>query len=186
MSSLTPRDRWLACSLPALVTFLIAGLFIIRPANRDLANLRKRVQNQGPLSARLELVEAAKVEEVTLRNSIEGLRKAIDEDGHKFDRNWSMQQISRLCAQHGIGLTATSAEPSTRLSASLREAAKSFARDPSPPQVWRFELVGTYPAVVALLDDLQKTKPMIVPIGLSMVTNKNERKPATWNLSIWL
>lgn len=188
MAPLTTRDKWLAAALPAMVTLLAGWIFFTRPAGRELASLRQRVENQGPLAARLALVARAQEEHKDLEKLIVEKRSAVPEGESVFDHNWALQQVSVLCATHGLSLNATSPESSGKLSTALKEAGESLkdATNATEPQVWRIELSGTYPSVLKLLQDLQKSKPLIVPLNLSMQTNKNARKPATWVLTLWL
>ena len=188
MTALTTRDKWLAAALPTLVTLLVGWIFFLRPAARDLASLRQRVENQGPLVARQALVARAQADRADLEKAITEKRHASPEDASAFDRNWAMQQVSVLCATHGLSLNATGPEPNGKLPPALQEAIPAFVRTPdsTPPQVWRIELSGSYTGVLKLLEGLQKSKPLIVPINLSMQADRNERKPATWVLTLWL
>jgi hypothetical protein len=188
MSSLTARDKWLAACLPAFVTLLFGWLFFLRPSERSLSNLRQRVENQGPLSARQALVVNTQAMRADLEKAIADKRSAPAEEGGVFDRNSAMQQVSLLCAANGLSLNATSHERGGRLPPALQEATAALTRAPNtaPPQIWRIELSGTYPDMVKLLAGLQKSKPLIVPLSVSMQTGKNERKPATWILTLWL
>lgn len=188
MNALTIRDKWLAAALPALVTLLGGWFFFIRPANRELASLRQRVENQGPLSARQLLAAQAQADRADLEKIIAEKRASQSEDEGVFDRNWALQQVSVLCATLGLSLNATAPEPAGKLPPALQDATAAFLRLPNstPPQVWRIELSGSYSSVLKLLEGLQKSKPLIVPLNLSMQVDKNERKPATWVLTLWL
>ena len=187
MSALTLRDKWLAAALPAMLVLLCGWIFFLRPANRDLVKLRQRVENQGPLIARQALVVRAQTDRDDLEKATADQRSAPVEEG-VFDRNFAMQQVSQLCAEHGLSLNATVLEPAGKLPPALQEAASALSRvaNATPPQVWRIELSGSYPGMVKLLGGLQKTKPLIVPLNLSMEADKNERKPAKWVLTLWL
>jgi hypothetical protein len=182
------RDKWLAAVLPALVTLLAGWIFFLRPASRELAGLRQRVENQGPLSARQTLLLSARTERLNLEKMIAIKRAAAAGEAGAFDRNGAMQQVSRLCAAHNLSLNAAAPEPGGKLPRALQEAAAALSRmeDGVPPQVWRIELDGSYPGVVRLLEALGKTKPLIVPLNLSMEAGKNERNPAKWTISLWL
>jgi hypothetical protein len=188
MNALTTRDKWLAAALPALVTLLGGWIFVTRPATRELASLRQRVENQGPLIARQALVAGAQADRADLEKVIAEKRTESTEHEGVFDRNWALQQVSRLCAAHGLSLNATAPEPGGKLPPALQEASTAYLRVPNaaPPQVWRIELSGSYPGVLKLLEGLQNSKPLIVPLNLSMQADKNERKPATWVLTLWL
>ncbi len=181
---MTVRDKWLAAALPALVTLLAGWIFFLRPAGRELAALRQRVENQGPL--RQALVISAKAERLNLEKAVAEKRGTSSAETCAFDRNAAMQQISLLCAAHGLSLNGTAPEPAGKLPPALQEAAAALSRGGTAPQVWRVELNGSYPAVVKLLEGLGKTNPLIVPLNLSMEAGKNERKPAKWVISLWL
>ncbi|RYD82788.1 MAG: hypothetical protein EOP84_08900 [Verrucomicrobiaceae bacterium] len=188
MAQLTTRDKWLAAALPAMVTLLAGWLFVTRPAGRELSILRQRVESQGPLATQLALVVRAQEERSDLEKLITEKRNAVPEDEAVFNHNLALQQVSVLCATHGLSLNSTLPETGGRLSSPLEEASVSLRRAPNAtqPQVWRIELSGHYPSILKLLQDLQRTKPLIVPLNLSMQANKNVRKPATWVLTLWL
>lgn len=186
MSTLATRDRWLAAALPALVTLLGGWLFFLRPAAREVATLRQRVENQGPPAARQALAARAQAERADLEKALAEKRATPAGEDGVFDRNWAMQQVSLLCSAHGLSLDSTAPEPGGKLPPALHEATAALGRKGTPPQVWRIELSGSFPGVVKLLDGLQKAKPLIVPLNLSMETGRNERHPAKWVLALWL
>ena len=186
MSTMTTRDKWLAAALPALITLFVGWLFFLRPASRELAGLRQRVENQGALSNRQALVAAAQLERTDLEKDIAEKRRSPAKEGGVFDRNWAMQQVSLLSAAHGLSLNATAPDPAGKLPPVLQEATAAMTPHATPPQVWRIELTGAYPGVVKLLTGLQKSKPLIIPLNLSMEIGKNERHPAKWVLTLWL
>jgi hypothetical protein len=107
-------------------------------------------------------------------------------DESVFDRNSAMQQVSLLCAAHELSLDKSALETGAQLSPALKDAAPALASGGLAPQVWRIELSGAYPNVVKLLEGLQKSKPLIVPLNLTMQTGKTERQPASWVLTLWL
>ena len=186
MSAMTQRDKWLAAALPALLTLLIGWLFFLRPAGREIASLRQRVQNQGTLEARKALVANAQADRADLENAITSKRATPVDAESVFDRNWALQQVSLLCAAHGLSLNKSAAEPGAQLSPTLKDALHALTATDATPQVWRLELSGAYPNVVKLLEGLQKSKPLIVPLNLSMQTGKTERQPSIWVLTLWL
>lgn len=186
MSVMTVRDKWLAAAIPALLTLLIGWLVYLRPAGREVAQLRQRVTNQGSLDARKAQVAAAQVDLVELQKSIAEKRAEPAAVGSFFDRNWAMQQISLLCEAHGLGLEKAAPDPSGPLAPLLRESLPAIGNTGTAPQVWRVEVSGNYPAVVKLLAGLEKAKPLIVPLNISMQTGKTERHPSFWVLTLWL
>jgi hypothetical protein len=186
MSAMTARDKWLAAALPALLTLLIGWFFFLRPASREIAALRQRVENQGPLSTRQALAKAAQAECAELEKSVAEKRRAPAAEDGVFDRNWAMQQVSLLCAAHSLSLNSTAPEQNGKLPPELQEASAAMTGNATLPQVWRIELSGPYPGMVKLLDGLQRAKPLIIPLNLSMETGKNERQPAKWVLTLWL
>jgi hypothetical protein len=187
MSAMSIRDKWLAAALPAMVTLLLGWLIFLRPAQRETATLRQRVINQGPISARQALVTRAQAERADLEQTLAERRTAPREEDGVFDRNWAMQQVSLLCATHGLSLNATALESGAKLPPALQEATAALQRGGgTSPQVWRIEVSGAYASVVRLLVGLQKTQPLIVPLNLSMKAGRTERQPALWTLSLWL
>ena len=186
MNTMTARDKWLAAALPALLTLLIGSLFFLRPAGREITQFRQRVQNQGTLEARKALFVRAQVDRSELDNALAEKRRALAGEESVFDRNWAMQQVSLLCSAHSLSLNKSSPELGAQLSPALKAALPALAGSGTPPQVWRLELGGAYPGVVKLLEGLQKSQPLIVPLNLSMQIGKTERQPATWVLTLWL
>ena len=86
-------------------------------------------------------------------------------------------------------MSETKLEPGDgKLPAALKTAALSLTHNTAatPPQVWRIGLGGSYSNVMKLLEGLQQAEALIVPLNLSMQADKNERKPATWALTLWL
>jgi len=186
MTTYLPRDRWLAATLPALLTLLIGWLAFIRPASNENAKILQRVESQGPLEARKALVTRAQADREVLEKSIAAKRGNSASDESVFDRNWAMQQISLLCGVHGLSLEKSAPDPAAQLSPALKDALPAFSARGTAPQVWRLEFSGAYPNVVKLLDGLQQAKPLVVPLNLSMQTGKSERRPASWVLTLWL
>jgi hypothetical protein len=186
MNTMTTRDKWLSAALPALLTLLLGWLIGLRPAGREIAQLRQRVHNLGSLESRKALLAAAQATRADLEKTVAEKRSAPAGDRIAFDRNWAMQQVSVLCDTHGLSLEKSNADPAAQLSPVLRDALPALAGSGPPPQVWRLELSGSYPNVVKLLEGLRKAKPLIVPLNLSMQSGKTERHPTTWVLTLWL
>lgn len=189
MSTLPTRDRWLAAALPALVVLLAGWVFYIRPAAKEASLLERRVENQGSLQARQDMVSRARAEQSQLESAVARLREAPPPVGAVFNRNLAMQHISRLCETNLLSLSETKLEPGDgKLPAALKTAALLLTKNSggTPPQVWRIEMSGSYSNVMKLLDGLQQANALIVPLNLSMQADKNERKPATWAMTLWL
>ena len=189
MNPLSLRDRWLAAALPALVILLVGWVFYLRPAEKAISLLAQRVENQGSLQAKQDMISLARNQQASLETTVAQLRDARPPAGVVFNRNLAMQQISRECDAHGLSLTETKLNPSdAQLPAALRTAALSLNHPPGAtlPQIWQIELTGTYGNVMKLLGGLQDADALIVPLNLSMTTDKRERKPTSWTLTLWL
>ena len=189
MSTLSTRDRWLAAALPAIAVFLAGWVFYLRQAAKEVSLLERRVENQGPLQARQDLVSRARAGQAGLENTVARFRDASPPAGAVFNRSLALQHISRLCETHRLNLSETKLEPGDgKLPAALKTAALSLTNSTAgtPPQVWRIGLGGSYSNVMKLLEGLQQAEALIVPLNLSMQADKNERKPATWALTLWL
>jgi hypothetical protein len=189
MNTLPTRDRWLAAALPALLILLSGWLFTIRPAAKEVSLLERRVENQGTLQTRLDMVSNARAGQAELEKNLARLRETLPPPGSVFNRNIAMQQISQLCETHRLSLSETKLELGDgKLPASLKTAETSLIKSASgpPPQVWRIELVGSYSNVMKLLDGLQHTQALIVPLKVFMQADKNERQPTTWAMTLWL
>lgn len=186
MNTMTLRDRWLACAIPAMLTLLLGWLIVLRPAAREVASLQQRVRTQGSLASHQALLAGAQADRAELEKAIADKRALPVGEGSVFDRNRAMQEVSLLCEEHHVKLEKSALDSSAQLPPTLKDALPAFATGGTRPQVWRLEVSGTYPNVVKLLDGLQKTKPLIVPLNLSMRSGKSERYPATWKLTLWL
>ncbi len=186
MTAMSTRDKWIVATLLPVFTLFIGALVFLRPVARQISGLDQRVQNQGFLAARQALVAAAREENSRLEKAIAEKRRTPGGEDGVFDRNWAMQQVSQLCDANGLSLDKSSPDPAAQLSPALKEALPAFAAGGTPPQVWRLEFSGAYPNVVKLLAGLQKAKPLIVPLNLSMQSGKTERQPASWVLTLWL
>ena len=183
------RDRWLAATLPAWLVLLVGWALVIRPQLQEVDSLRKRVENQGTPAALRDQANRLRAEATEREAAVAERRKALEAATRTFGQNAAMGEISALCEAQGLSLDASTAEISTsRLPAVLQSAATSFAGLPGAtiPQTWRLELRGSYSGVLKLLDGLGKAKPLVVPLSLSMVSDKNERRPASWVLILWL
>jgi hypothetical protein len=172
----------------ALITLLAGWQIILRPAGRDLTNLRQRVANHGSPSDRQALLVRTQTECTELDKSVTERRGAPGDDGIILDRNAAMQQISQLCTAHGLVLNAASIEASGKLPPALQEATTALksGTNQQTPQVWRVEFNGAYAGAVKLLEGIQRSKPLIVPLSITMETARNERQPAKWALLLWL
>jgi hypothetical protein len=186
MNTMSTRDRWLAAALPAMISLLIGWMVLLRPAGREVAQLRQRVENQGTLEARRMLLASERADRAEMEEAIEDRRRNPVGEESVFDRNRAMQLVSMLCAAHGLSLDKSSPEPGAPLAPSLKDAVPALVGAGMPPQVWRIELTGNYAGVVKLLEGLQKSTVLIVPLNLSMQTGKTERQPAAWVLTLWL
>ena len=189
MTPRTTREKWLLSILPAFGVFVIGWVFFLRPAHQTVAILRKRVEQQGSLSAKQALVAQAQAERASLEKAVAARRAAAagnEEPG--FDRNWAMQQVSLLCAANDLSLNTAAPDTSAKLPPALKDATAALTRNgkATQPQVWRIELTGGYTGMVNLLDGLQKAKPLIVPLTVSMETARTERRPSKWVLTLWL
>lgn len=189
MNTLPTRDRWLAAALPALVVLLAGWIFYLRPVAKEVSLLERRVENQGPLDARQDMVSRARAGQAELEKTVADLRENRPLASAVFNRNLAMQSISQLCETNGVSLSETKLEPGDgKLPPALKTAALLLTNHAggTPPQVWRIELGGSYANVMKLLDGLKKAEALIVPLNLSMKADKSERKPATWAMTLWL
>ena len=188
MTPKTTREKWLVSLLPAFGVFFLGWLIFLRPAERTVTEMRDRVEKQGPISAKRALVAQAQTERVALEKAVATRRTAPAGEEAVFDRNWAMQQVSVLCAANGLSLDTAAPEPAAKLPSTLQEATPALTHNTgaTPPQVWRIELTGNYAGILNLLDGLQKAKPLIVPLTISMQTGKSERQPSKWVLVLWL
>ncbi|MES2571604.1 MAG: hypothetical protein V4710_16315 [Verrucomicrobiota bacterium] len=186
MNTMTLRDRWLAAALPAMLILLLGWLILLRPAGREVAQLRQRVQNQGSLDARRALVASAQADRADLEKAIAEKRRLPLGEESVFDRNWALQQISRLCVAQGLSLNKSAPDPVAQLSPALKNSLPLLAGNGTPPQLWRLELGGTYPGIVKLLEGLQRSTPLIIPLNLSMESGRTARQPSAWVLTLCL
>ena len=183
------KDRWLAVSLPTLLAALVGWAFVIQPQLKEIDLLEKRVGNQGGPAALREQAVRLEAEATARETAAVERRKSLEASARTFGQNAAMGEISALCEAHCLSLDASTVEiGEARLPTPLKNAAKAFAGLPgaTAPQIWRLELRGSYSSVTKLLAGLGKARPLVVPLSLSMQSDKNERKPASWVLTLWL
>ena len=188
MTPKTTREKWLLSFVPGFGVFVLGWLLFIHPAEKEVTRLRNIVERQGSLSARQAQVVQASAEQTTLERAIAAKRTVLADEEILFDRNTAMHQVSVLCAENGLSLNAAAVEASAKLPPALKDATPTLTRNPAatPPEVWKIELTGGYGGVLNLLGGLQKAKPIIVPLTISMQAGKNDRQPAKWVLDLWL
>ncbi len=188
MTLKSDSDRWIAATLPAILVFLSGWFLFLRNDSKERDLLERRIVNMGDLGAKHLLTESAKRDLADLAGEKSRLRENLDAEKLGFDRSLAMSRISALCEANGLQIGQTSIEQgSNRLPVSLKAVESKFTTsDGQPPQVWRLELAGSYPAVTRLLMDLASSAPMMVPLNFTMEADPKERRYPTWNLYIWL
>ncbi len=184
MKARTSREKWLLAVLPAWITAFVGWLVFVRPANREIANLHQRLVNQRPAAERLAQAGALRAELADREKAVADLRAAVPAPESAFDRNAALQQVSRLCAAHGLNLNGAVAEPGGVVPPHFLQAVANGVA--AAPQVWRFDLRGSYGAMQRLLDDLGRAPVFIVPLTLAMTTEAGNRQASAWVLTLWL
>lgn len=181
-------DRWLAASLPATLILLLGWFVFLNPVFKERSLLKRRVENMGDPAAKRNMAATARQDLADLNAEASRLRAKLDGGRIGFDRSHAMRRISMLCETHGLQIAQTSVEKDgNRLPAALKAVETKFTTaDGQPPQVWRLELAGSYPAVTRLLMDLASTVPMLVPLNVTMETDPKERQLPKWSLYVWL
>lgn len=184
MATLSTREQWLLAFLPSVLLALFAGGWWLRPAMRETAALRQRIQNTPSPDTRTAQIQSLHREMESVRQEIEALRTSPSGHPPNFDRNASLQLISSLCARHEIELHGAALEPGRVIPESLKTSAKGT--EAAPPQVWRIDAAATYGAMRRLLDDVSSTPVLIVPLSLSMTAAEKPGQPAQWVLMLWI
>lgn len=186
MKPRTTREKWMLALLPVVLTLLLGWAFFVRPADKQLALLKQRVAAQGSAAAKRAQIDRARQERTSLEKTLKARQQAAEAEENTFDRNAAMQEVSALCSACGLSLNKTEQDLTGKLPKNLQEAASALGEGATPPQLWKLEFSGAYPEVIRLLDGLQKARPLIVPLAVSMQSGKTERTPASWVLTLWL
>lgn len=188
MTLKSDTDRWLAAALPAILILLLGWFVFLHPLSNERNLLARRLENMGGLAGKRNASELARRDLSDLNAELSRLQADLDSLRIGFDRSLAMRRISALCETHGLQIGQTSVEKgANRLPPALKSVESKFSTvDGKPPEVWRVELAGSYPAVTRLLMDLASTAPMLVPLNLTMEADPKERRQPTWNLYLWL
>lgn len=185
---LSVREQWMLAALPAFLTGVMYFGLSAHPASTELEKLRKQIAKQGPLTTRMAQVRHAQEERADLHRSIADEASSGTTAGTTFDRNRSLQFISQLCQSHGLALVSSAPDSAAKVPPSLQEAASVVApASAGSAKIWRIQLRGSYGAMLAMLEALRASESFIVPLSVGMqLTGGDERKPLSWELSLWL
>lgn len=185
--NLSPRDKWMCAIIPALLTGLIYQYAFIHPVGVDIESIQKRLDTQGPLAARQAALKQAEADHAQLLHRVADMKKPGITRLH-FNRTAALQQISKLCESGGLTLVSSSPDTAAKLPPSIDQVASLLASpaDSLPPQIWRLELQGSYPAMVEFLDGLGATPTLVVPLNLGLQPNAEDTRPLNWTVSVWL
>ncbi len=185
---LKTREKWLLTIAPALLLLVVFELSTLRSGRKDLAELKQQLQNRGPLEAKQAQVQKLAQLHTVLQQSVDALRTPGKASVAIFDRSLALQQVSEFAGNSGLTLISSALETSAKLPPIMQQALPAMVRQPNAtqPQVWRIELRGPYRAMVSLLETIQKSTPLIIPLGVGMQTEEDARKPLNWTLTLWL
>lgn len=185
---LQTREKWLLTIAPALLLLVIFELSSLRSGRKDLGELKQQLQNRGERETKQAQLQTLSQQRATLQQSVDELRTPAKASGAVFDRSLALQQVSEFAENCGLTLISSALETSVKLPPLMQQAVPAMIRQPNAtqPQVWRVELRGPYNSMVSLLETLQKSTPLIIPLGVGMQTEEDVRKPLGWTLTLWL
>lgn len=179
-AKLTERDRWLLAVLPAFLLVCFYSWQFLRPASREIRQLRGEIAAQEPVAVLEAKRDAAGAESTRLASELARIKAAAATNAvlapsalHPSDRAGTLQRLTSLCDQRGVTLVRAAPESV--------EAAGGMTN-----QVWRLELRGAFADVNRLLGAIVTEQLAAIPVELSMTRAENSACLTAWRLKVWL
>lgn len=190
---LSPRDRWIVAIFPALCALIAYEWGVATPLERELKTLRESAGAADPAKTAQDLTVALrdvhKIEtELESEKKNDSLHEAVfPEEWKDTDRTRTLQELSQVFEESGVLMLGSSLQKDRATDGALQELAKGLKeRYGAPdPQLWRFELSGTYSRISELLKRLGQSKRFIVPVNVDMKV-ENDSADLTWTVILWI
>jgi acyl-CoA thioesterase len=201
---LTNRDRVLVIFLPAMIVLLVYGVFHFMGPSRTQARLsveldKLRTREPAPAQVQQALMQAYQGEK-QMTESRARLKSAEDQWRQRTTPPTSgerrpdrLSQLLAILKKRGVHVSDHAAASASggnevRLSPTQEKLASQMVEQggKQPPQVWRFQLVGTYTNILHTLRELSESEPLAIPLGLTMKSPEGTTSHRVWTLLLWI
>lgn len=208
--AMTTRDKWLAAALPAIIAASIYLYFPGRAAQTQLTKARTELKAEQTQPSAVPALTAAMAEANKLQELLDASRGqaaklalarplAAGRGPATIDRGEPLRLISNALASRGLFLVSSERlenSAKTSLPKSIQESWTKLpeANRPPDPQIWRFEIRGSFTSFHEACHELEKSNSFIVPLSVSMEPFSKEevtKEPGLqryfkWTLTVWL
>lgn len=189
----TTRDRWIMAILPGLFLFIVYQYGFSGPMAKTIAALRESApadqagKSTQDLNTALRDAERAEDELEAEKKVVTQNEAIFPEEWKDSDRTRTLQELSQLFEESGVLMLNSSLQRDRSIEGPLQDLAKGLKdRYGAPdPQLWRFELSGTYTKISALLKRLGSSKRFIVPLNVDMKV-EDDSANLTWTVTLWI
>lgn len=186
------RDRWILAFLPGLFLLIGYQYGVAGPMSKNLAALRESAAGADPKKAMQDL-NAAVRESERAEDELEAEKKTVVQNESIFPEEWkdsdrtrTLQELSQMFEDSKV-LMLNSNLTDHSVEGALQELAKGLKdRYGAPdPQLWKFELTGSYTKFTDLLKRLGASKRFIVPVSVDMKV-EDDSSELTWTVTLWI
>jgi hypothetical protein len=180
--NLSTRDKWLLAILPAILTVMAYFFLQAGPAQRNLAAALAQLDKEraAPTSARALATAGAE------RDRVEDALLAAREKAHQLstaqptgvhlpaeERGQALRTISDAMSAQGLFLVQSERVLTDEAPPLLKRTMEALDKLPTvrkvpAPQLWKFEVWGSYPDFATLCERLAKSDEFVVPLSMSM------------------
>ena len=188
----TPREKWVAALLPAIIVF--GGYFwtygresfqALRSAQAELSRLQQ--SDSGPKFTAL-LAESQKLQdELEVEQARATQPRLSDATLPEINRTRTLQMLTGILSRHRLHLHGTKKIEASALSKNTATLARDLcAKASTTPQFWKLEFTGSYAQTLQALRDIGASRQMVVPAAIEMKSVDMEATERLWALTVWL